>query len=146
MFHALVGVARDFGVEAQACHAGVAEVVGERHVDLANDAADSDPARVADRAWNFVDAREVVARSERHQRQRAASEVEVAESEIQRAVASADDDAIVAAAGTLRGRPRQIRRTRAGVGVDFGAEVAKVLLNFASMMLRAASTGSRVVN
>ena len=138
MFYALVGVARDFGVEAEARDAGVAEVVGERHVDFANDAVDCDPARFTDRARNSVDARKVVARS--------ATGLHDLLEEVAHAVASADDDPIVAAAGTLRGRPRQIRRTRAGIGVDFGAEVAEVLLDFASVMLRAAPTGSRVVN
>ena len=122
--HALARVAGTFGIEAEACDAGVAEVVGERDVHLADFAVDRDVTRFGNSSRDAVHAREVVSRSQWNERKRSAAEIEFAQREVERAVSAAHDHAIEAGAGTLGRRPRQIRRARAGIGVDIRSAMA----------------------
>src|SRR5947209_19613404 len=109
----LIREAGNLGVESQAGDAGVGEVVGGGNVDLAHSSLHRHFARALRIARNSVHAREVVARSERNQRQRSAAQVEAAQRSIEGPISAANHHTIEAATRTLRRFARQICRSYA---------------------------------
>src|SRR5450755_372943 len=111
-------ISRHDGIESQPGDSEVALAVRCCDVDGASTAAENHIASFANLARNTEDLGEVVAGSERNDSENAAPEVELANGEVNGAIAAADDDAIVSGGGTLGGEARQINWTRAGVDVD----------------------------
>jgi serine protease Do len=132
-------------IESESGDAEVTNPVRGGDVNVARVAIENHIACCTNFARDTEDCREVVAGSEGEDSENPAPEVELSNGEVDGAIASADNDAIVSSDGTLGGDARQITWTRAGVDVDARSARDQILLDLACMPLRFSSAGRRVV-